>query len=131
MFSRKDTDANVRFVEEKLDSIVSSDVRIEGKFISKGNIRLDCTIIGDVFSESIFIGELGNVKGNIICNNIMVAGKIDGNVECRSKMHIKETGNINGDIRVNVLSMDAGAVFTGSCTKLKEDEIKSLTVEEQ
>ena len=117
--SKKASTSTIKFNEEKLDTIVSSNITIEGKFRSTGNIRLDCTIIGEVDSESLFIGENSNIKGTVHCENIVIAGKIDGNVFCNGKMHIKETGVIDGDIVVNILSMDEGSMFTGNCTRKK------------
>lgn len=122
MIGKKNSIATIKFNEEKLDTLVSSNITIEGKFRSTGNIRLDCTIIGEVDSESLFIGENCNIKGTVNCENIIIAGKIDGNVFCNGKMHIKETGIIDGDIVVNVLSMDEGSMFTGNCTRKKPVE---------
>lgn len=117
--SKKSSTSTIKFNEEKLDTIVSSNITIEGNFRSTGNIRLDCTILGEVDSESLFIGENCNIKGTVRCENIIIAGKIDGNVFCNGKMHIKETGIIDGDIVVNILSMDEGSMFTGNCTRKK------------
>ncbi len=122
MLGKKNSIATIKFNEEKLDALVSSNITIEGKFRSTGNIRLDCTIVGEVDSESLFIGENCNIKGTVNCENIIIAGKIDGNVFCNGKMHIKETGIIDGDIVVNVLSMDEGSMFTGNCTRKKSVE---------
>lgn len=114
MFNKKD--ATVKFDGEKIDSIVSSDVCIDGKFSSKGYIRLDCTIDGDVDSESLYIGEVGKIHGNIKCENIIIAGTVIGNIDCSNKIHIKDKGSVNGDLNVNIISMDEGAVFTGNCS---------------
>ncbi len=122
MIGKKNSIATIKFNEEKLDTLVSSNITIEGKFRSTGNIRLDCTIVGEVDSESLFIGENCNIKGTVNCENIIIAGKIDGNVFCNGKMHIKETGIIDGDIVVNILSMDEGSMFTGNCTRKKSVE---------
>ncbi len=117
---KKDSMSTMKFNDEKLDAIVSSNITIEGKFTSTGNIRLDCTIIGEVNSESLFVGQNCNIKGSVTCENIIVSGKIEGNVNCNGKMHIKETGIIDGDITVNILSMDEGSMFTGSCIRKKQ-----------
>lgn len=122
--NKKSSISTIKFNEEKLDTIVSSNITIEGKFKSTGNIRLDCTIVGDVDSESLYIGQNSDIRGTVNCENIIVAGKISGNVYCRGKMHIKETGMIDGDIAVNILSMDEGAVFTGNCSRKKTEPRK-------
>lgn len=123
--SNKKSVATRKFNEEKLDTIVSANITIEGNFKSTGNIRLDCTIIGSIESESLFIGQNSNITGTVNCDNIIVAGKITGNVFCKGKMHIKETGIIDGDLEVNILSMDEGSLFTGNCTRIKRESIKT------
>lgn len=125
MFGSSKNISTIKFNEEKLDTIVSSNITIEGKFRSTGNIRLDCTIIGDVESESLFIGQNSDIRGTVNCENIIIAGKITGNVFCKGRMHIKETGIIDGDIEVNILSMDEGSSFTGKCSRKKPEQIKT------
>lgn len=117
MFGKGKSKATKKFEQEKIDTIVSSGISIEGKITSKGNVRFDCKIDGDIEAESLFIGKDGYVKGSVNCENIIVSGRIDGDVSCKGKMHIKETGIIDGDINVNLLSMEEGAVFTGKCIK--------------
>ncbi|QSX04690.1 polymer-forming cytoskeletal protein [Sedimentibacter sp. zth1] len=114
---KKLSSATKSFNLEKLDTIVSTGIEIEGKFTSIDCIRLDCKVMGEVISESLYLGESGYIKGDINCENIIISGKIDGNVNCNGKMHIKETGVVNGDIIVNTLSMEEGATFTGKCIK--------------
>ncbi|WP_313413118.1 polymer-forming cytoskeletal protein [Sedimentibacter sp.] len=121
----KENESTIKFNEEKLDTIVSSNITIDGKFKSTGNIRLDCTIIGILDSESLYLGQSADIKGDINCDNIIVAGKITGNVFCKGKMHIKETGIVNGDIEVSILSMDEGSTFSGKCTRKKFEPIKT------
>lgn len=117
--SKKD---NYKF--DQLDTIVASGITIEGKFIAKGNVRLDCNIVGDVVAEDLFLGEEALIKGSVKCNNLTLFGKVEGNVECSKKLHIGEIGNINGDIVVNLLSMDEGAIFTGKCIKTNNESSK-------
>jgi cytoskeletal protein CcmA (bactofilin family) len=121
--NKKKSASSFKFNEEKIDAIVSSNITIEGKFKSTGNIRLDCAIEGSVEAESIFIGENSRINGTINCENIIISGKIIGNVFCKGRMHIKETGVIDGDMEVNILSMDEGSIFTGKCTRIKPEQI--------
>lgn len=117
--SKKD---NYKF--DKLDTIVAAGITIEGKFIAKGNVRLDCNIVGDVIAEDLFLGEDAVVKGSVKCNNLTLFGKVEGNVECSKKLHIGKIGYINGDIVVDLLSMDEGAIFSGKCIKTNNEIMK-------
>ena len=120
-----------RFETQKIDTIVTNAISIEGKVTTTGNVRFDCNIKGDIVGESIYIGKDGLVTGSIKCDNIIISGKVNGNITSSGKLHIKETGVVNGDIATNLLSMDEGSAFTGNSTKLtsKIKDIKDVSKE--
>jgi cytoskeletal protein CcmA (bactofilin family) len=53
------------------------------------------------------------VKGNIVTKEIIVYGKVTGNINC-SSLEIRSTGNITGDIKTGVLQVEMGGVHNGS-----------------
>ncbi len=120
MLGNKSTSS--RLDEGKIDSIVSSNITIEGKFTSTGSVRVDCKIVGEVNSDSLFVGKDSTIKGDINCNNLIISGKIEGNVTCKNKLYIKDTGVIDGDLTVNLMTMDEGAQFNGKCTKIAKND---------
>jgi cytoskeletal protein CcmA (bactofilin family) len=62
-------------------TIISNGVRIEGKIICKGNIRVDGDIQGDIISQAdITIGELGQVNGQIKGESVTIGGRVSGTV---------------------------------------------------
>lgn len=99
----------------KIDTLVNSNVTFEGKVSSSGTVRFDCEIVGDVSGEGVVIGETGKVIGNINCDDIVILGKVEGNIICKNKIHIKSTGSQIGDISFSYVIIDEGAKFEGSC----------------
>jgi cytoskeletal protein CcmA (bactofilin family) len=80
-------------------TIVSRDVKIEGKVTSTGNIRIDGEIQGDIFSKgNITLGEDAKVNGEINANLITIGGKVSGIVRAKDKIILDSKSILKGDI---------------------------------
>lgn len=104
MFSRK---------SDKLELVLGKDSKITGDVESAGTILVQGTIIGNIHSEKVILGEKSYVKGNISANSISIAGKIDGCLKGKEHVEVKVTGYIEGDITAKRLSIMEGAIFNG------------------
>lgn len=118
---------NEKISLEKIDTLISKNVKIDGEITSVGTVRLDCKVTGNVKSEGLIIGETGEIKGDISCDEIIVSGKVEGKISCKNKMHIKETGSQIGDVEVGLLIIDEGANFEGNCLMKKNAPPKMQT----
>lgn len=87
----------------------SVNLRINGKF----NGRLDCF-------GTVTIAQTAVVDANIIADNIVIAGKIKGNVIARKMLVIMPTATLLGDVTTPKLNIVEGAVFQGRC-QMQED----------
>jgi len=60
-------------VNESLINIIGAGTEITGQIVTKGDLRIDGKLKGDLFSEGrIVVGETGEVDGAVECNNIEV-----------------------------------------------------------
>ena len=82
-----------------------------------------------IVKGDVFLGESGTITGNISGTNIIIAGKILGNVEALEQLHIASTGKLTGDICVNTFIVDENAFFEGKC-KMKNQIEKNNTINE-
>jgi len=97
-------------------TIVSRDVKIEGKVTSTGNIRIDGEIQGDIFSKGdITIGEDAKVNGKINAIVITIGGKVSGIITAKDKMILDSKSYLKGDIFTKNLVIEEGAKFDGNC----------------
>ncbi|WP_025642336.1 bactofilin family protein [Schnuerera ultunensis] len=100
----------------EIDSLIGENIKVIGKIEGKGNLRIDGVIEGDIHYEGdIIIGETGNVKGNIHCYDISLAGVVEGNIKSRKKLTLHPTGRLMGDAEVSNLIVHENAFFQGSC----------------
>ncbi len=109
---------NTQFGSSKSEetTIISRCVKIEGKIISNGNIRIDGEIQGDIFSESnVTIGQGAKINGQINANVITIGGKVSGIVRAKDKLILDSKSYLKGDIFAKILVIDEGAKFDGKC----------------
>lgn len=104
--------------EQKASSIniVGEGTEIQGNLTTKGDIRIDGKITGDVISKAkVVVGSLGEVKGNIYAYAAEISGIVAGNVAVGENLFLKNTAKVNGNISSNKLVIENGADFNGFC----------------
>ena len=102
-------------------SRISAGTVIKGEILSPNDIRIDGTFEGKITSKGrVVLGETAVVKGDIVCNNIDLWGKVDGNVYVKDTLSLKEGCTMNGNLHVRRLSVELGATFNGNCKMISE-----------
>ncbi len=97
-------------------STIANGTSIVGEIKSEGNYRIDGTLKGNIsVTEKLIIGPTGYIEGNISCTNSDVSGKISGKIVVKELLSLVSTASIKGDIVTKKLSIEPGAIFTGTC----------------
>lgn len=97
-------------------SRISEGTRIKGEINSPYDIRLDGEFEGKVVSSGkVIIGEKAAVKGDIVCGNMDVYGKIDGNIFVREVLALKQGCEVNGNLCIRRLIVELDSSFNGNC----------------
>ena len=72
------------------------------------------------------IGRNGKVDASIQAREVVVMGKVTGNVECSDRVDIRSEGTLNGDVVSARISVEDGAMLRGSVqlnpTEQKQDK---------
>ena len=96
---------------------LTSGSKIIGTIIADSDIRIDGVVEGDLQSSGkVVIGEKGQIKGTIVCQNAEILGKMDGKIEVKQQLALRATGNIKGEVKTSTLIVEPNAVFNGSCS---------------
>lgn len=106
---------------EKLESFIGSNSVFKGEVDSKGTLRVDGVVEGNITADWVIIGEKAHVVGNIATRGIVIGGKIDGNVKAKEIVEIKNKGHINGEIISKKLIVAEGGIFEGKSTMPREE----------
>lgn len=108
-------------------SRISSGTIIKGEIVSPGDIRIDGTFDGKIQSRGrVVIGETALIKGDIVCDNVDLWGKVDGNIFVKDTLALKEGCVVNGNLHIKKLSVELGATFNGNCKMISESEFDKL-----
>jgi len=100
---------------DQIENVLGPTSLIRGNLSADGAFRIDGWVEGAVESRStIVIGETGAVRGNVTGVEIVVAGKIIGNVSCAGHLEILATGKVDGDIDAKSIRIETGGVFRGT-----------------
>lgn len=107
----------------KVDTVIGKDTIINGTMESKGILRVDGKLQGELTtSGDVIVAEGGQVEAGIKARNISIAGTVNGNIDASGLLEILPTGKLFGDIKVAKLAIGDGAVFRGACEMRRADE---------
>lgn len=97
-------------------------IEVKGDVAFADRLQIDGKINGKLTSESgtLIIGESGQVEAQIDVGVCVVHGAIQGNLIARSKLEIRRTGRVHGDVITPVLLVEEGAVFNGAIRMSQE-----------
>ncbi len=108
-------------------SRISAGTVVKGEIISPSDVRIDGTFEGRIQSKGrVIIGESAILKGDIVCNDVDLWGKIEGNVFVKGTLSLKEGCTVNGNLYIRRLSVELGATFNGNCKTITEAEFDKL-----
>lgn len=98
-------------------NILGKNTTFIGDIISEGDFRIDGIIEGSIKTTGrIIIGKGGKIKGNTTCNNADIEGSVIGDLSVNELLTLKSTANIQGEVIMNKLSVEPGAVFNATCS---------------
>jgi cytoskeletal protein CcmA (bactofilin family) len=98
-------------------NVLSEGTKLEGDLKSKGDLRIDGEVKGNVTTEGrCIIGVTGQIMGTIKAKDCDISGKAVGDVNVSDLLLIKGTGKVDGDINTSKLVLENGGEFNGSCS---------------
>ena len=113
-------------------NIITNGTIIKGDITATGDFRLDGTLEGSIqLNGKLVVGDTGVVNGNILCMNANIIGTVNGNLSVKELLSLHSTACVKGDILINKLSIEPGAVFTGKCCMLDEVRKQQQAAAEQ
>jgi len=87
------------------DVYAETDIRIDG--VVKGNIKCPAKVV---------LGSMAIIEGNITCGDLVVEGKIKGDINIKNLLYFKNTSNFEGQVSYSKIIIEEGAVIIGSLT---------------
>jgi len=101
---------------------IGKSVIIRGELSGSEDLYLDGEVEGNIslMEHNLIVGPNGRVRANIIAKEVVVHGKVDGNVQGHDRVELKKSAVLSGDISTQRIVIEDGAFFKGAIDIRKE-----------
>ena len=105
------------------ESLIASDLTIEGKIEGTGHVRIAGRFKGDVNVQGDLTIEAGaKLTGGVRAKRVFIAGELEGNIEGATRVELLEGGVLVGDVKAGSLTVAAGSRMRGQADFGWEDK---------
>lgn len=103
---------------------LTSSLVIKGEITGRDDLFIDGEVQGKIRLEDgrVTIGPNGRVAADVQAREIVVRGKVKGNLHGRDRVQVGPTGNATGDIVARLISIEEGAEVHGKVEIVRADE---------
>jgi cytoskeletal protein CcmA (bactofilin family) len=86
----------------------------EGKLSFQDTVRIDGRFNGEISSENtLIVGESGEIEASVRSRNVIVSGRVVGNVYASHQLVLHKTAQLQGDVETSSLVVEEGAQLNG------------------
>ncbi len=104
-------------------SRIAAGTNVKGTLFSKSDIRIDGCFEGDLATDGkLVVGEGASLKGNFICVNADIWGKVEGEICAKECTTFKSVASFEGNLNTGKISIEMGAIFNGNCKIITGEE---------
>jgi cytoskeletal protein CcmA (bactofilin family) len=89
---------------------------IKGEISGAESLYVDGKIEGTInlAENRVTVGRNGIVAANISAREVVIMGKVTGNIQCSDRLDIRSEGSLAGDVTTMRISVEDGAILKGS-----------------
>lgn len=96
-------------------SIIGPGMTIIGDCKTDGTVRIEGSVEGSVKAgKAVVIGKKGSVKGDIVTQDAVISGRVDGKLTAASRLELQATCRIDGEVHTRRMQLEEGAVLNGN-----------------
>ncbi|HET9280825.1 MAG TPA: polymer-forming cytoskeletal protein [Candidatus Angelobacter sp.] len=105
---------------------IGKSVHIRGELTGSEDLYLDGEIEGtiDLRDHSLIIGPNGKIKATITARDLVVHGKVEGNINASGRVELRKSCTLIGDVGTQRIVIEDGAFFKGAID-IRERDSKS------
>ncbi|WP_321858652.1 bactofilin family protein [Paraburkholderia tropica] len=132
MFNKKKPQPGIQ--QTKLATLIAEDVRITGNLEFADGLRLDGQVTGNLSGKTgaqtlLVLSERSAVQGNVHGYDIVVNGRIVGDVIADHFIELQSNAHVVGNIYYQQLQMDCGASVDGKLTRRDPADAPNLLLD--
>ena len=94
---------------------IGKSLTIKGEITGSEMLYIDGHVEGSVSlpGNRVVVGRNGHVAANISAREVVVLGKVNGNINATDRVDIRNEGSLTGDVVAQRISIEDGAYFKG------------------
>jgi len=104
-------------------AVISKGLFVKGEITGTESLYIDGKVEGSINlpGNRVTVGRNGQVGANVTAREVVVLGKIKGNVSATDRVDIRAEGALSGDVSAARISIEDGAFFKGGIDIRKAD----------
>lgn len=109
--------------EVAMDTLIGRQTEVLGDIRFSGGLHVDGKVKGKVIADgankgaSISVSESGTIEGDVRVPNVMLNGRVTGDVHATERIHLASRAKVNGNVYYKVIEMEAGAEINGQLVR--------------
>ncbi|HEY4381360.1 MAG TPA: polymer-forming cytoskeletal protein [Acidobacteriaceae bacterium] len=99
---------------------------VKGEVTGSESLYVDGKVEGTISlpGNRVTVGRNGQVAANITAREVVVLGKVRGNIQASDRVDIRSEGSLTGDVAAARISIEDGAYFKGGIDIRKPGDTK-------
>jgi cytoskeletal protein CcmA (bactofilin family) len=115
----------------KVETIIGENTQVKGDVTFKGGLHIDGKIKGNVLADDdtdsiLILSQEGTIEGEVRVPNVLVNGKVIGNVYASDRVELASQARIDGNVYYHLLEMEMGAAINGNLVHQAKKEKRLL-----
>jgi cytoskeletal protein CcmA (bactofilin family) len=106
---------------------IGKSVVVKGELSGSEDLIVDGEVEGSISlrGQTCTVGPNGRVRANIEARNVIVHGRVNGDIHATERVELRKTASLAGDIATARISIDDGAFFKGGIDIQKPEPASS------
>ena len=119
--------ANAGAVPTGEQATIGKSLIVKGEVSGSESLYIDGKVEGAINlpGNRVTVGRNGQVAANITAREVVVLGKVRGNVHASDRVDIRSEGSLTGDVAAARISIEDGAYFKGGIDIRKPGDSKN------
>ena len=95
---------------------IGKSVVVKGELSGSEDLVVDGEVEGSIAlrGQSLTVGSNGRVRANIEARNVILHGRVDGDIHASDRVELRKSASLSGDITTARISIEDGAFFKGT-----------------
>jgi cytoskeletal protein CcmA (bactofilin family) len=112
---------------------IGKSVVVKGELSGSEDLIVDGEVEGSITlrGQTLTIGPNGRVRANIEARNVIVHGRLDGDIHATERVELRKSAALTGDIATARISIEDGAFFKGGIDIQKAEPAPKIEAKPQ